>query len=254
MLALCASPALADGPFGSFDGVLSGDYANTSLSGTGHVNDWGFDGAGAFNLGWSNISAQVEGGWHDLNGDHLGGSWNDWNGGGALYWTGHWARVGATAGYQSESGSLSGHATNYGAFGELYAGPMFTLGVKGGGFSGNDGLNGGNVGVQGIVYLGREIALSGDYDYYSLNNSTFGGGGTESDWGGKIEWLVSPRLPVSIWGGYEHADVQGEGHANTYMVGLKFYTDGFGPAALVDRQRGGAEQWGTQFSPAGFVF
>jgi hypothetical protein len=248
LLALCASPAVA-GPFGSFDGVLSGDYANTSLSGAGHANDWSFDGAGAFNLGWSNIAVQAEGGWHDFNGSHTLGNWNDWNAGGALYWTGHWARVGATAGYQSENGGLSGHATNYGGFGELYAGPIFTLGVKGGGFSGNGGLSGGNVGVQGVLYFWREIALSGSYDYYNIN-----GLGTENDWGGKLEWLISPRLPVSIWGGFEHDNVGGIGHANSWLVGLKFYTDSFGPAPLIERQRGGAEQWGTTFTPAGFVY
>lgn len=244
----CAMPTLAQ-PLGNFDGVLSGDYGSSDLSGAGHANDWGFDGAGALNLGWSNLAIQGEGGWHDFNDHDLGGNWNDWNAGGAVYWSGHWARVGATAGYQSESGQLTGHATNYGGFGELYAGPMFTLGLKGGGFSGDGGLDGGNVGVEGIVYLWRNIAFSGTYDYYHLNSA-----GNENDWGGRLEWLVSSRLPVSLWGGYEHSQVGGLGHANSFLLGLKLYTDGFGPAPLVERQRGGVEQWGTNFSPAGYVY
>ncbi len=246
-LALCASPALAQAVGGSFDGLLSGNYGNTSLSGGGgSVNDWGFDGAGAFNLGWSNVAVQADAGWHDFT-DH--GSWDDWNAGGAVYWTGHWARLGATAGYQSEGGDQTGHATNYGGFGELYAGSMFTIGLKGGGFSGNAGLTGGNAGVQAIVYFWQNFALSGTYDYFSLNHA-----GSENDYGGKLEWLVSQRVPVSVWGGYEHSQVDGLGHANTWLVGLKLYTDGFGPASLAARQRGGVEQWGTQFSPAGFVY
>jgi hypothetical protein len=103
VLALCAAPAMAQS-MGGFDGMLSGNYGITSLSnGGGHANDWGFDGAGAFNLGWSNVAVQADAGWHDFT-DH--GSYDDWNAGGAVYWTGHWARLGADAGYQSEGGNL----------------------------------------------------------------------------------------------------------------------------------------------------
>ena len=246
VLALYAAPAMAQS-MGGFDGMLSGNFGNTSLSnGGGHANDWGFDGAGAFNLGWSNVSVQADAGWHDFT-DH--GSYDDWNAGGAVYWTGHWARLGADAGYQSEGGNLSGHATNYGAFGELYAGSMFTLGVKGGGFSGDAGLSGENIGVQAVAYAWRDFAVTGTYDYFHISHA-----GNENDWGAQLEWLVSERVPVSVWGGYEHSDVANVGHANTFLAGLKLYTDGFGPAALVDRQRGGVEQWGTKFSPAGFVY
>lgn len=241
ILALFAAPASAAG----LDGLLSGDYGYTGLgTGNGHANDWGFDGAGAYNLG--NISFQAEGGWHDYT-NH--GSWNDWDAGGAAYWTGSWMRLGATAGYQSENGDLSGHATNYGAFANLYAGSTFTIGLKGGGFSGNGGLSGGNGGAQAIVYFWQNLALSGTYDYYGISH-----GQNENDFGGKLEWLVSQRVPVSIWGGYEHSQVDGVGHANSFLIGLKIYTDSFGPAPLVVRQRSGVEQWGTSFSPAGFVF
>jgi hypothetical protein len=250
LLALCTAPAAAAG----FDGLLSGDYGYTGFgSGNGHANDWGFDGAGAYNLGWSNISIQGEGGWHDFSGN---GSWNDWNAGGALYWTGNWARLGATAGYQSESGDLSGNVTNYGAFGNLYAGSNFTIGVKGGGFSGNDGtsgpgngLSGGNAGAQAIVYFWQNFALSGTYDYYKINH-----GDSENDFGAKVEWLFSQRVPVSVWGAYQHSQADGLGHANSFLIGLKLYTDSFGPAPLVARQRSGVEQWGTSFSPTGFVY
>jgi hypothetical protein len=126
---------------------------------------------------------------------------------------------------------------------------MFTLGVKGGGFSGDAGLSGENIGVQAVAYAWRDFAVTGTYDYFHISHA-----GNENDWGAQLEWLVSERVPVSVWGGYEHSDVANVGHANTFLAGLKLYTDGFGPAALVDRQRGGVEQWGTKFSPAGFVY
>jgi hypothetical protein len=248
IFALATVPAAAQ-VYPGFSGVLGGDYSNSQLSnGGGRANGWGADGIGAFNFAGTGLAAQGEVGWQRFDGSNVG-NWNDWNFNGAAYWTGFWGRAGGTAGYQTENGDLSGHVTNYDAFGELYAGRMFTLGLKGGGFSGSAGLTGNNIGVEGVVYPFRDLALSGTYDFFHLDHF-----GNENDWGVQGEWMFSERLPISLWGGYQNSEIQNVGHVNTFMIGLKLYTDGFGPAPLVDRQRNGAEQWGTKFAPAGFTF
>ena len=239
-LGALAGPAFADG-MSDFSGVLSGDYANYSAGHGGSINSWGASGSGMFGFG-SNFAGQVDGGYHNLDASGGGGSVDDWNVDGSIFWRGNSGRIGAVVGYNSVSGSgTSGHVTNYGAFGEWFAGSMFTLGLKGGGFSGGGSGGSDYLGAAATVYAMPDLAFTGGYDYDSFGH----GGGSANTWSIRGEWLVSERVPVSIYAGYDNSKISGVPTISTWLVGLKIYTDPEGPAPLVERQRSGAEQWGT---------
>jgi hypothetical protein len=244
-LGALAGPAFADGT--DFSGVLSGGYANLSGNGGGSINSWGGSGSGMFGFG-SNFAGQIDAGYHNYSASG-GGTVDDWNIDGSVFWRGTQGRVGAVVGYNSVSGSgTSGHVTNYGAFGEWFAGSMFTLGVKGGGFSGGGSGGSDYLGAAATVYAMPDLAFTGGYDYDSFGH----GGGNANTWSIQGEWLVSERTPISVYAGYDSTSISGGGGSiNTWIVGLKIYTDPEGPAPLVERQRSGAEQWGTSLGAAG---
>jgi len=234
---------------GDFSGVLSGDYAHIDASGGGgSANSWGINGSGAFGLGDSGLAGEVDGGYARLSGGGVDA--NDWTIDGSVFWRATQGRIGAVVGYNSSDIGGSGgtfHATNYGAFGEWYAGHSFTVGVKGGGFNGSSSVKGDYLGAAVTAYAMPDLAFQGSYNYLHVNHI-----GNENDWSIQGEWLVSEQTPVSIFAGYENSDFSGTGHVNTWFIGVKLYTNPNGPAPLVDRQRNGAATWGTQFAPLGF--
>jgi len=242
-LAALASPAFADG-MTNFDGVFSGDYDHFDTNhGGGSGSDYGVSGSGAFGFGASNWAGEVDGGYHHSSGD--GFDSDNWNIDGSVMYRGMWGRAGGVVGYTSVNGSgLDINATNYGGFAEWYAGHAFTVGVKGGGFNADHGLNGDYVGVALTGYVMPDFALRGAYDYAHLSHF-----GNENDWSAQGEWLVSERTPISIYAGYTNSRISGFGGSDTsniWMVGIKYYCDN-GPSTLVDRQRSGAATWGTSF-------
>jgi hypothetical protein len=240
-LGALAGPALAD----DFSGVLSGDYANYSGDGA-NLNSWGADGDGMFGLG-SNFAAQIDAGYHNLNGSGLNA--DVWNIGGTIFWRGTNGRIGAVVGYDSVSGGgVSGNVTNYGAFGEWYASSMFTVGVKGGAFTGSGSGGSDYFGAGLAFYATPDLVFTGGYDYDGFGS----GGGSANTWSIGGEWLVSETTPVSVFAGYDNTSFSGGGGSiNTWVAGLKIYTDPEGPAPLVVRQRDGAEQWGTSTGAVG---
>lgn len=241
-LAALSGPAFAD--MTNFSGTLQGDYSNlTAGSGGGSANIWSGQGSGAFDLGWSGLKVQADGGYSSLE-VSSGPTLNDWNIDGALIWQGMQGRLGATVGYNSIS--FSGETidqTNYGGFGEWYAGHMFTVGIKGGGenlTASGTHLNADTFGAEGVFYVMPDLALNADFDYLSIDHENV------SEYGAKAEWLVSETTPISIYGGYTYTDLSsGGGHLSTWMIGAKFYFNGNGASTLVDRQRSGNASWGT---------
>jgi len=254
-VAALSGPAFAD--FGSnFSGTLQGQYSNISPGGGGgSANAWGGAGSGAFDLGWSGLKLQVDGGYQGVNFSSV--NVDDWNVDGAFFWQGAMGRIGGTVGYNGFSGSGAGsfNITNYGGFAEWYAGHMFTLGVKGGGASASGGGASGTadyVGGEAVFYVMPDLALNANIDYFS---DPSGGGGNITSYGGTAEWLVSEHLPVSVYGGYTYTDLSsGGGHLSTWLVGLKFYLNGNGASTLVDRQRTGNANWGTETNLINTVF
>lgn len=213
-------------------GTLSGSYA--SETDTGGADLWNINGSLTDTFG-SNWGGELTGGYHNI--DAGGGSSLDiWNVGGSVFWASMQGRLAATVNYYSTSDfGFDVNVTNYGVGGEWYAGPNFTVAVKGGGSTvsaggGND--SGGYAGGMLQWYVMPNLALSGSVDY-----SEFAGSNSTSETA-KVEWMFSNNMPVSIYGGYSHLNESGGG--NLVFVGLKVYMNGANGGALVDRQRNGS--------------
>jgi hypothetical protein len=254
-VAAVSGPAFAD-MGGGFSGTLQGQYSNISAgSGGGSANSWGGQGSGAFGTGWGGLKLQVDGGYQGVS-VSSGPTVTDWNIDGAAYWQSGWGRLGGVVGYNgfSDSGATF-NITNYGGFAEWYAAPMFTVGVKGGGLSANNGAFGSGtatyVGGEAVFYALPDLALNANIDYLSAGS----GNGNITDYSGTAEWLVSESTPISVYGGYTYTDYsQGGTHLSTWTVGLKFYLNGNGAATLADRQRTGNANWGTETNLVNAVF
>lgn len=236
-----AAPASA----ANFDGVFSGDYSHLDANGGGSANEWGASGSGAFGFG-GNWAGELDGGYHNIDGS--GSNLSVWNVDGSIMWRGAQGRAGVVVGYQdANGGGTSINATNYGAFGEWYAGPQFTIGVKGGAFNGSHSISGDYLGARVTGYIMPNLSLSGEYDYTHLQHL-----GNENDYSADVEWMFSQTTPVSIYAGYTNSSISGAGTINTWSVGIKLYTDPMA-GSMVDRQREGAATWGTSWHPLAFA-
>lgn len=231
----------------NFDGVLDGGYSNYDFNhGGGSVSDWHINGGGMFGLDpeWA---AQINAGYNHSNGS--GTSANAWNVDGAAFWRGGEGRIGAAVGYTDiNTAGPDVNATHYGLFGDWYATRSISLGVKGGAFNGSHGIKGDYAGAQIIGYVMPDFALSGSYDYTHVDHAT-----NENDFTAQGEWLFSHSVPLSLYGGYTRAQFSHGVSANVWFVGLRFYCDPV-DGTLADRQRNGAEIYGTHFGPAALRF
>lgn len=244
---LFASPIKAEpGAFeeANFSGTLTGDYSYVDLDGLPDPNIKGIGGEGEFALG-AGLHVQGNAGYNyaTLPGTHL----SNWNLGGSFFWRGEMGRAGAIVNYTDVHLSVLGsaHTTNYGAFGEYFANDQFTVGVKGGGFSGD--FSGGYAGIQLTGYVFPDFAVTGAFNYTHLNRV-----GAETDLGIQGEYLLSQETPFAVFAGYTYSDISdGGGNVSTFMVGLRFYfnTDGF--SSLMERQRSGTVGTIGTFGPIG---
>jgi hypothetical protein len=236
-LALCA--ALSSAASADVSGTISGSYANDTDGGSDGLWNLGGSLTGKFSPDWG---VEATGGYHSFD-VGAGSNLDIWNVGGSVFWSGMQGRLAGTVNYYSTSNSgLDLNVTSYGAGGEWYLGPNFTVAVKGGGDSVSAGSGGGNAngGYAGGMlqwYAMPDLSLSGAVDYAEI-----GGLNTTSETV-KAEWMFSHSMPLSIYGGYEHEDLSnsGGGAGNLFFVGLKFYFNGStGGGSLVDRQRNGS--------------
>jgi hypothetical protein len=243
---LACSPAWAD-----FSGTLQGDYAHVDVSNNGGSgNEWGGAGSARFSLGTWGLNAQVDGGYHQLSANGSNATLDDWDVDGSLFWLGSMGRAGASVGYNGlniSNGGGNANLTNYGAFGEWYAAPSFTLGVKGGGASlSNNGGTADYVGGEAVWYVMPDVDVNGTIDYVSLSGLHL------TNYSANAEWLVSESTPIAIYGGYTRSELSGGG-ANTWLIGVKFYTNSNGSSTLVDRQRSGNVDWAGHVNVLGLV-
>jgi len=220
-------------------GTLSSSYASDTNSSSDGL--WNINGS-LTGLVSGNWGLEATGGYHSETGG--GGSSLDlWNVGGSAFWAMSQARLAATVNYYSTSSSgLDLNVTTYGVGGEWYAGPQFTVAVKGGGetlsaFGGN--ASGGYAGGQLKWYAMPNLALSGQVDYNDFSGSHITSEGVQ------LEWMFSNTMPLSIYGGYTHEDfgtggLFGSSTSNTWNVGVKFYFNNPTGGSLVDRQRSGS--------------
>jgi hypothetical protein len=233
---LAATSAVA-GTFDGFGAVLDGNYTHFSAAGT-DANSVGVAGTAAIPLNWNNFSAQINGDYHYLWG---GGSINSGAFGGALVWNGMNGRFGLNGNYHTVS-ALS--ATTYGAGGEFYAAPDWTLGVRGGGISAAGGASGGYVGGEVIKYFGSNVSGTIGIDYTSLS------GLHTTDYGVRLEYKAWEHL--SVYGGYTFGDIPGLSvHALT--IGLKWYCDG-DDVDLAATQRSAPSQYISTYAATVFQF
>lgn len=229
-------PAVAAAPMG-FAGNFGGEYRYLTCDGCGGESLWGINGSGAFGFGMANLAGQIDAGYQDFSGGNL------WNVDGSIFWAPTMGRLGVNVGYTgiSVSGFTDLHITNYGAFGEFYAGDAFTLGAKAGatsisvsGFSGNG--NGYYVGGIATGYATPNLAISGMVDYTDFDGTNL------TNLTAQVEYMFSAMLPVSVYGGYTYSDFSGgAGNASQFFIGVKIYT-GAG-TTLIDNQRNGALGW-----------
>lgn len=240
--AVLTSPANAGAPMG-FAGSLEGDYSHASLdcSGCGSANIWGGAASGAFGLGTNDLAIGADGGYHHLSASGVGV--NVWNINGNIFWAPGSVRAGGSVGYTTvDTSGLTGHVTNYGAFGEWFASNAITLGIKGGGLSADvsflgygslGSTTGSYVGGGANVYVMPNLSLAGTIDHYTMSDFHI------TNFTAAAEYLVSESFPVSLTAGYTYSEFNlGIPHANQFFIGVKIYTQGNG-TTLVDKHRNG---------------
>lgn len=148
-------------------------------------------------------------------------------------------RGGLSVGFQNNA--ISGVNTmatwNYGTFADLYPTPSFTISAKAGFVSKCAASNGYYLGGGANYYATPDFSLKGSIDYSHF--SAFGGS-SETDYGLRAEYLLSPKAPISLYGGYTYNAFAPATnfHINTTTFGLNFYGGGSG-TSLNDRQRSG---------------
>jgi len=220
-----------------FAGTLGAAYNNTSCSGCGSTDTWSVDGSAAFGFN-PTFGGEIDGTYNNAS------SLDIWGVGGSLFWAPAMGRAGATFMFNTTSNSgVSADAYSYGAFGEYYASPNITVGLKGGGttLSGSGfSQTGGYVGAALIGYVIPNLAFTPFVDYTGIS------GLHVTNFGISAEWLVSQTIPVAIFGGYTRSHVSfsglGSGDTNTFTIGLRIYTNGNGNT-LVERHRNGTLGW-----------
>jgi hypothetical protein len=222
-------------------GTLGASYASDTDSGSGNL--WNINGS-LTGLVSGNWGLEATGGYHSLGDGGSSSNLDIWNVGGSAFWAGMQGRLAATVNYYSTSTTgIDLNDTSYGVGGEWYAGPQFTIALKGGGntiSSGGSDVSGGYVGGMLKWYVMPNLSLSGQVDYQE-----FSGLHITSE-AAQLEWMFSNSVPLSIYGGYEHEQFGSGGlfgsgsDGNTFNVGLKFYFNSPTGGSLVDRQRNGS--------------
>jgi hypothetical protein len=270
LLASCAlvlstaplTTAKAAAPAG-FAGVVGAAYGQSDCDGCESSSDWTLQGSGAFGFGPA-FGAEVDVGYRSIEDASLFGL------GGSLFFAPTFGRLGATVGYQStdiDDIDITLDGLTYGAFGEFYAGPMFTLAAKLGGLSvdfddgitATDSQSGTYIGAAIIGYVMPNLAIQGDVLFSGVSIEDGLGGEEDLDnttFTIGAEYLVSDMLPVSIFGGYSFGNVEfgsaGDLDTSRWQIGVRFYFGAGGPT-LVDKHRNGTLGWVGQTDATSFI-
>jgi hypothetical protein len=154
---------------------------------------------------------------------------------GDFFWRSREGTFGVSVGRSLfHAGSHDANATGYGLFGEWYATRNITLAIRGGAFSGFDSGRYGDLDAK--VYLLPNMAVHTGYNYTGVS------GGSTSDFGVGLEYLLARQAPLSLVAAYHHTSPNGGGlDINTFNIGFRYR---FGiTGALVDLDRGGSLSW-----------
>ena len=206
--------------------TLSTDYSMATNNGATDV--WGANGSVTGGL-TDDFAAELAGGYHTAT---EGGA-HQWDISGNLIWAKAQGHLAASVQYHGFSGV---NVTSYGIGGAWFATPDFTFTARGGGLSSDapGSSDGGYAGGMLQFYPTVDLSLTGTVDYVNLSGSH-----TTSE-NGAAEWLVSETVPISLFGGYKHADSGRGGSGDTLFFGIRLYTNDNGAMNLIDRQRTGS--------------
>jgi hypothetical protein len=225
--------------------VVGGDYSHVWLNqGLGGADVYGGQVGGIVPF-TPDFSGQVVGGYHRIDSNGFGA--DDWNVAGDVAWALPTGRIGVNVGYVTSGlAGIDANVTNYGVYGEYYAAPQVTLGLRGGGVTGSinapgvgGSRTGGYVGGEAIGYVTPDFAARATVGYVGISSG--------HQWTAGIhgEYLFSEKTPISGWVGYDYSTIGANGFSisgNTLSIGLKYYLGGGG--SLERHQRTGEDDWG----------
>jgi hypothetical protein len=167
----------------------------------------------------------------------------DLSSGGADYWAidgflfsrNDQSAYGGFLGYDTfESGSSSYDEWSIGGFGQWYHGNTTWTGQLG--YADTEGeVHVIHIDGEGRHFVNDNFSFQGNLGYGDVDGS---GGGSVNYWTGGIgaEWQFA-SAPISLYGGWQHVDIDGGGEADTLGLGARW---NFGGGSLLDRNRSGA--------------
>jgi len=229
-----ATSAMAADPSGS----IGAGYGYTDANGGGgHLNDWNVDGSVYVPVADAKWAVQIDANYHGLSASGGGGSLHADNASASAMWNQSWGRIGATIG-TNDIGGGGGSSTsfqNYGAFGVFYPSSQLNIGIKAGQLSAS-GSHIDYYGGEVVGYATPNVALSASVDNVHQSGTDF----TSYSVGGEWQPTAQPWTAALT---YDNTKSFGT-TLNTYGIRLKWY---FGAGSnLAQRQREGAETWGTK--------
>jgi len=166
--------------------------------------------------------------------------------GASLIWAEATWRLGASVGnhFVDKSGP-DPQASNYHVYGVWFPSGSLTLQAKGGRFWGN--TDGNYRGAAVNWYVTPDFALFAAYE-----RANYDQGMDESIWSAAAQYLPWETVPLSFVAGYSTSDFSfygnGQTHANTTFVSLRFFFNRSGLRTLVGRERTGPIGWPAAFN------
>ena len=254
--ALVAGPAAAN-TLAGFTTMVGASYTHTSVTGNGSIpdsNEAALGGSIAMpieevtGINWQ-LDAQYAHHWGDC-GDGGSCSAEIWNFGFSPFWAGESGRIGFNVNYLTAT--HFGHLTSGGGFAEWYFGPV-TAHVKGGWISSGGTPIGGHGNYLGGAVTGYalpNLSITGAFNWGDLVTGQSCSVCGRSDinerlWSAIVEFLVSERIPISIWGSFTYGQhsvpssvvgINDKFNSTTWMVGVRYYV---GQATLIEQHRNG---------------
>lgn len=232
-------------------GSLDVDYNNLSGDNDADANLWNFNGTVVVPVG-PNFNVQAGGGYHNLDGDLIGG--DAWDARGAVFWRGERGDIGLAVAHGSlepdDSSLTDFNLTAFGAFGEFFAGDRFTIAANGGWIDGDNSLDGNYFGGSAKFYIMPNLSIAGN-----VSRIHFDDVGNVTNFGATAEWQVMADKPFTLYAGYTNSDYSGtDFNVDTFTIGLRWRFGEDGPTTLVQGDRTGVVRNTTVDFSSAFTF
>lgn len=214
-------------------GSLDVDYNDMSGDNNADGSLWNLNGNVLVPVS-PNFNLQAGAGYHNLDGDVIGG--DAWDVRGAAFWRGERGDFGvaiAHGGFSPDDGLVDDFdVTAYGAFGEFFVSENFTLSAQGGFLDGDSGFDGDYFGGGIKFYVIPNLSIAGNADRIHFDDL-----GHVTDLNVTLEWQPMMDTPLTLYGGYTNSDFSGtDFNIDTFMVGLRWRFGEHG-TMLVDGDR-----------------